>query len=256
MSSLQGKTALVTGASRGIGRAIVERFIADGARVIALARNADRLAELQDELGERVVTQTLDFADDEACARVPAEVVEEHGPIDILVNNAGVMERGEVADLDIEVVERTMKINFTNQVRFTQVVYNHMREQKRGKIVNLSSLSGKRGYAGGTAYCASKFAVIAFTQCLAHEAIKYGIQVNAVCPGFVETEMGIAALQARADRAGLSLEALRTDVEQRIPAGRIARVEDVVSLIRYLVSDEVAYIVGQAINVDGGQLFH
>lgn len=254
---LEGKTAIVTGATRGIGQGIVERFVADGARVIALARNRERLLELQGELGEdRVIVRTLDLADDRASAEVPEEIVEAYGPIHILVNAAGTMERAEVADLDIEMVERTMKVNFTNQVRFTQVVYNHMRNQGYGKIVNLSSLSGKRGYAGGTAYCASKFALIAFTQCLAHEAIEYGIQVNAVCPGFVDTDMGIAALQARADRAGVTLDEMRADVEKRIPAGRIARVEDVVSLVRYLVSDEVTYIVGQAINVDGGQLFH
>lgn len=253
---LHGKKAIVTGAARGIGRAIVERFVADGAEVIALGRNAERLKQLREELGEAVNTRTLDLADDAASATVPQAVIDEWGPIDILVNNAGIMERTMVADLDIDEVERAMKVNFINQVRFTQVVYNHMRQRKYGKIVNMSSLSGKRGYAGGTSYCSSKFALIGFTQCLAVEAIEFGINVNAVCPSFVETEMGLSALQSRADQAGITLEELRAQVEARIPAGRIGSVADVASLVRFLVSDESAYIVGQALNVDGGQLFY
>lgn len=253
---LHGKRAIVTGATRGIGRAIVERFVADGAEVIALARNMERLKQLQSDLGDAVFIRTLDLADDEASAAVPQAVIDEWGPIDILVNNAGIMERSLVADLDISEIERAMKVNFINQVRLTQVVYRHMRERKYGKIVNMSSLSGKRGYVGGTSYCSSKFALIGFTQCLAVEAIEHGINVNAVCPSFVETEMGLRALQIRADQAGISLEELRAQVESRIPAGRIGRVEDVAALVRFLVSDESSYIVGQALNVDGGQLFH
>ena len=253
---LHGKTAIVTGATRGIGRAIVERFVADGAKVVALARHMDRLKQLQSDLGDSVFIHTLDLADDEASAAVPQTVIDRWGPIDILVNNAGIMERSFVADLDIGEVERTMKINFINQVRFTQVVYRHMRERRYGKIVNMSSLSGKRGYAGGTSYCSSKFALIGFTQSLAVEAIEYGINVNAVCPSFVETEMGLHAIQVRAEQAGISLDEMRAQVESRIPAGRIGRVEDVAALVRFLVSDESNYIVGQALNVDGGQLFY
>lgn len=253
---LQGKKAMVTGATRGIGRAIVERFVADGAEVIALARNGDRLQDLQADFGKAVHIRTLDLADDAASAAVPRAVVDEWGPIDILVNNAGMMERTMVADLDIAEVERTMQVNFINQVRLTQVIYNHMRERKYGKIINMSSLSGKRGYPGGTSYCSSKFALIGFTQCLATEAIEFGINVNAVCPSFVETEMGLSALQARADQAGVTLKEFRSQIESRIPAGRIGSVADVVAMVRFLVSDDSAYIVGQALNVDGGQLFH
>lgn len=248
-----GKTALITGATRGIGRVLVERFVASGAHVLAAGRAPTALAELRARFG--VETLSFDLAVDASTAEVATRLRTDDVPVDILVNCAGIYTRGELKDLDIGELEHVMKVNFTNTVRLTQGVYDGMRRRGRGKIVNLSSLSGKRGYAGGTAYTASKFALVAFTQCLALEAIGAGIQVNAVCPGFVETDMADEALRARAQMTGQTADAVRAARERAIPAGRLATPDEVAAVVLFLCGPESDYIVGQAWNVDGGQYF-
>lgn len=248
-----GKKALITGATGGIGRELVRRFVDEGAEVVAAGRSEEALAELGRIDG--VEPLRLDLADDEQTAAAAARFESAESAADILVNGAGVHSRAELPHLAIDELERVMKVNFTNTVRFTQGVYAGMRRQGRGKIVNISSLSGKRGYAGGTSYTASKFALLAFTQCLAMEAVRFNIQVNAVCPGFVETEMAEAAMQAKAAISGETVEKVREASVRAIPAGRWARPSDVASVVLFLCSPNCDYIVGQAWNVDGGQHF-
>lgn len=248
-----GKTALITGATRGIGRVLMERFVAAGAHVVAAGRDPNALADSRAQLG--VDTLSLDLADDALTTEVADRLRTDDIPVDILVNCAGVYTRAELKDLDIGELEYVMKVNFTNTVRLTQGVYTGMRRRQRGKIVNVSSLSGKRGYAGGTAYTASKFALVAFTQCLALEAVGAGIQVNAVCPGFVETDMAEEALRARAEMTGQPIEAVRAAREGAIPAGRLATPDDVAAVVLFLSGPKTDYIVGQAWNIDGGQYF-
>lgn len=253
-SDFAGKTALITGATRGIGRVLVDRFVASGARVLAAGRNESALAALQEETGADTIS--FDLADDEQTADAAARLRREAAGIDILVNSAGIYTRAELKDLDIAELQLVMKVNFTNTVRFTQGVYEGMRRRGRGgKIVNISSLSGKRGYAGGTSYTASKFALVAFTQCLALEATPHDIQVNAVCPGFVETDMAEAALRAKAEMSDQSIESTRAQRNRAIPAGRLATPDDVAAVVLFLCSPSSDYIVGQAWNIDGGQHF-
>lgn len=253
-SDFAGKTALITGATRGIGRLLVDRLVSSGAHVVAAGRNETALARLRDETGAHTIS--FDLADDEQTAEAAATFRTEGAGVDILVNNAGIYTRAELKDLDIAELRLVMKVNFTNTVGFTQGVYEGMRRRGRGgKIVNISSLSGKRGYAGGTSYTASKFALVAFTQCLALEAISHGIQVNAVCPGFVETDMAEFAARAKAEMGGQSVESVRAERERAIPAGRLATTEDVAAVVLFLCSPASDYIVGQAWNVDGGQHF-
>ncbi len=238
---LAGKVAVVTGGGRGIGRAVVELFAAEGAAVVAweLVPPAQRWWE---EWGRAVVMEEVDVADPLAVQAAAARVGERFGGVDVLVNNAGInLERQpRLEELDDEELQRVLEVNLNGAVRVTRAVAPLL-AGRGGRIVTISSILASQGFAGQTAYAASKAALEAVTRVWARELGPGGITVNALAPGFIDTEMN----------AGLPAE-LRRGVVGRTPLRRLGRPEDVARACLFLASAEAAFITGVCVPVDGG----
>jgi NAD(P)-dependent dehydrogenase (short-subunit alcohol dehydrogenase family) len=250
------RSALVTGAGAGIGRAIALRLARDGWAVavndVAPGRAAAVAAEVA-ALGARGAAVVADVGDREAARRMVAETVATLGAVDLLVNNAGLCRLGAVAEFSEADWRATFRVNVDGVFFCSQAVLPHMLARRRGSIVNLASWSGKAGAAYFGAYCASKFAVIGLTQSLAKEVAAQGVRVNAVCPGIVEgTEM-----RERVDAESRALgRPTSTDRVGWIPMGRLAEADDVAGVVAFLASDDARYMTGQAVNVTGGLWMH
>jgi 3-oxoacyl-[acyl-carrier protein] reductase len=244
-SGLAGKHVLVTGGSRGIGRAIVERFAADGADVVFFYRgNAAAAAEVvaaERVAGHSVAADQVDVTDAPACAAAVERMVERCGTIDVLVNNAGVIRDNLLALLEVEDVKAVLDTNVGGVFNVTRAVVPHMITRRAGKIVNVSSVSGEKGGRGQTNYAASKGAVNALTRALAVELASRRINVNCVAPGVIETEMS----QDIRERAG-------DEVRARILLRRFGSPQDVANAVWFLASTHADYITGQVLHVDGG----
>ena len=242
----RGKVALVTGGSRGIGRAIALAFAARGATVaICYRSSADAAAEVRAAAagaGGRIVAYQADVGWPAQAQALVETVLREHGRVDILVNNAGVFPRGPVADTTDEVWEETLRSNLHATFYCSRAVLPHMTNRGSGIIVNMGSIAGKRGSRWHAAYAAAKGGVFAFTRSLAKEVIADGIRVNAVCPGRVETEIFGEQLDER-ERARFLSEA---------PIGRLSAPEEVASAVLFLASSASSYVVGETLDVDGG----
>jgi NAD(P)-dependent dehydrogenase (short-subunit alcohol dehydrogenase family) len=248
MSDLTGRTALVTGASRGIGRAIAVGLARAGADLALSARDEERLAEVRSEveaLGRRAVVLPADVTDAEACARLAADAVEGLGHLDVLVNNAGGSSyMGPFTELRFRGWEKTMRLNVDSIVHLSQAVGRHMLERGTGAVVNVASVAGLTGTPSLAAYGASKAAVVSLTKTLALEWGPRGVRVNALCPGWTKTDLNanLWGDEARAaDR--VSTTGLR----------RWAEAEEMVGPTLFLASDASSYVTGQALVVDGGQ---
>ncbi|MBU5443622.1 SDR family NAD(P)-dependent oxidoreductase [Paenibacillus sp. MSJ-34] len=257
--ALSGKHGIVTGASGEIGEAIVREAVLMGAAVTVTGRNADKL--------ERLRRSVIREAPEAAVHIIPADLSKQAGrdllvaeaerwggPPSFLVNNAGIYEAGTMEELDEEQLTRVMHLNYTVSVLLAQKVYESMKTRKEGAIVNVSSLSGLRGSYGNTAYAASKFALIGFTHCMALEAIKHGIRVNAVCPGFVETEMGYSVIRKQSEYTGESLEEQIRRTKEGIPSGRITTPAEAARTVAFLLTEAAGNIVGEAVKISGGAL--
>jgi 3-oxoacyl-[acyl-carrier protein] reductase len=246
VSRLDGKVALVTGASRGIGRAIALRLAAEGAHVLAAARDAARAAEVVAEIaqsGGRGFALALDVADRASVEAAFTALLAAHGRLDILVNNAGVTRDNLLLRMKAEDWDQVLATNLTGAFHCTQAALKPMIKQRGGRIVNITSVVGLAGNAGQANYAASKAGLIGFTKSVAREVASRNITANAVAPGFIETDM----TAAMTDKA-------REAVVSAIPLGRVGRSEDIAAAVAFLVSDEAAYITGQVLAVDGG--FH
>ena len=246
MGLLDGRVSLVTGASRGIGRAIAQAFAAEGASVVLAARDAAKLGEAVAEIqakGGKAEALALDVSDRASVESVVAKVVETHGRIDHLVNNAGVTRDNLLLRMKDEEWQQVLDTNLTGAFLCTQAVLKPMLKQRSGRIVTITSVVGLGGNAGQANYAASKAGVIGFTKSVAREVASRGITVNAIAPGFIETDM-TAAMPEKAREA----------VFAAIPLGRVGRPEDVAGAAVFLVSDAAAYVTGQVLAVDGG--FH
>lgn len=242
---LTGKIAVVTGGSRGIGRAICEKLAAQGADIaFSYAGNtaaAEETAAACRAQGVRVLAIQADVGSSEAVTAFFDKVLQEFGRVDILVNNAGITRdnlvmRMKEADFD-QVIETNLKGTFLCM----KAVARPMMKQRGGRIINLSSVVALRGNAGQVNYCASKAGVIGMTKAMAKELAGRGVTVNAVAPGFIETDM-TAKLP----------EEVKTSMAAQIPMARMGRAEDVASAVAFLASDEAAYVTGQMLAVDGG----
>ena len=258
---LEGQIALITGAAGGIGKVTAFRLAEEGAHVVV----ADILAsvgETGDELRKRFpenrgYATTVDITSAEQVDRMVNEVVERLGRLDLMVNNAGVNHpMTAVAELTDETFDRVMGVNFRGTFNGCRAAARVMPKQKSGCIVNLGSWYGKQGFAYFGVYCASKAAVIRFTESLALELAPSGIRVNSICPGNMDTDMHWNALREEAKIRGITFEEMDQMVKKVIPLGKQGKPEDIASAVVYLASDDGAYLTGQAINVNGGCLFH
>ena len=244
---LDGKTALVTGASRGIGRAIALCLAAEGARVaINYAGNVKAAEEVKaaiEAAGGTAILCQADIADSAAVEAMVANVVKEFGTIDILVNNAGITRDTLLMRMKDEDFAKVLDTNLKGVFYCTKAISKLMMKKRSGRIVNMASVVGLVGNAGQTNYAAAKAGVIGFSKSAAKELASRGITVNIVAPGFIGTDM----------TAGLP-ESVKEKMLTDIPLGRMGEPEDVASAVLFLASDQASYITGQVVNVDGGMV--
>ena len=243
MFDLTGKVALVTGASRGIGRAIASGLAAQGATVVAGARGDHAFsvaAELMSK-GYRAEAVTLDVTDAEAVQRVPAEIIERHGRVDIVVSNAGIARDQLLMRMKREDWDAVMATNLTATFGLAQAIIRPMLKQRGGRIIAVSSVVGQTGNKGQSNYAASKAGLIGLVKTLAREVASRGITVNVIAPGMIETDMTRAMA-----------ESAQTEWASQIPLGRVGTPDDVAAAVCFLASDEASYITGHVLAVNGG----
>lgn len=246
MGRLTGKTALITGCNRGIGKAIVGKFAAEGADLICAIRKDNPefnafMKELNARHGIQSRTVFFDLSDEESIKATFSSLHRERIPVDILVNNAGIPAGGLLLMTPLQKVKEVMQVNFFSQILVTQLVAKIMMKRKSGSIVNLSSVTALDNQAGWTSYGSSKAAIASFTRTSARELAPFGIRVNAVAPGLIDTQMGDAMD-----------EKYQTEILSRSDLARKGTPEEVANLIAFLASDEASYITGQIIRIDGG----
>jgi NAD(P)-dependent dehydrogenase (short-subunit alcohol dehydrogenase family) len=247
----KGKAVLITGASRGIGRAIAERFAAEVYHVLAsdLERQRAEIEAVASTIrGSGGLCDILyaDVSDPAAVSRLAADATAKVGFVDVLVNNAGVLSVHAFEDIEPDEWDRMYDVNTKGTFLVTKALLAAFRAKGKGRIVNIASIGGKRGAPGQAHYCSSKAAVISMTHILAMEVAQQGITVNAVCPGIIDTEMGRNNYR--------DAEALRK-VEEKTAMGRLGHPEDVVGAVAFFASDDAAFITGQTLNVCGGIIF-
>jgi D-sorbitol dehydrogenase (acceptor) len=253
---LEGKTAIVTGGARGIGRAICERYAAEGALAVVADRLADDAEATAAEIiaaGGNALAFGVDVTDQASIDAMVDAVARETGSIDILVNGAGIFDMAPLLEITPESYEQVFAVNVKGLLFTTQAVARLMVAQDRGgKIINFASQAGRRGEALVAVYCASKAAVISLTQSAALALIPHRINVNAIAPGVVDTPMWdhVDALSAR--YLNLPIGERKRQVGEAVPHGRMGRPEDIVGAAVFLASADSDYIVGQTLNVDGG----
>ncbi|WP_104202555.1 L-iditol 2-dehydrogenase [Billgrantia saliphila] len=254
---LVDRTALITGGARGIGLAIADRYLEEGARVAVADIDTQGVEEavgrLRPKGAERIMGVRLDVCDRESIAAAIQAVTEHLGGIDILVNNAAVFDMAPVLEVTEESFDRQFAVNTKGMFFTLQAVARHMVSRGQGgKIINMASQAGRRGEALVSAYCASKAAVISLTQSCGLDLIKYGINVNGIAPGVVDTPMWdeVDALFARYENRPLGEK--KRLVGEAVPYGRMGRPEDHAGAAVFLASEDSEYVVAQTLNVDGG----
>ena len=252
---MNARHALVTGAARGIGAAIARALAEDGARLTLLGRQRDALQRLADELpGESHGIVVADVSDESQLRSAFEEARAARGPLAILVNNAGQAESAPFAKTSLELWQRMLAVNLTGSFLCAQAALPDMLAAGRGRIVNVASTAGQRGYAYVAAYVAAKHGVIGLTRALALEVAKKGITVNAVCPSYTETDLLRESIANVAAKTGRSEAEARAGFAAGNPQGRIVQPEQVADAVRWLCGDAAAAITGQSISVSGGEV--
>ena len=253
------RVVLVTGSTRGIGRGIALAFAREGACVAINGSNinlCDKVVGEVNELGGTAIAVPGDVSETEVVRNIFNKIIKQFNKIDILVNNAGVIYVVDVIHTTDEQWDRTFAVNCRGVFLCSREAIGQMLKQKYGKIINIASNQGKTGFAKYAHYAASKFAVIGFTQSLSRELAPLGINVNAVCPGVVDTDMMEGELEIWSKIEKKSTEELRKFFLDMIPLQRYETPEDVAKLVLFLASEEASYITGQAYNISGGLEVH
>ncbi len=251
---LWGKNALITGASRGIGRAIAQAYAAEGANLFLTATNLAKLDETRALLAEDAVDvrcHAADVSDPESVEAMFKTAVEWRGGLDILVNNAGIYIGKPFLKYSLDDLDRVMKVNLNAVFQLTQLAIGHMRERGAGKIVNIASTAGKWESPNQAVYNISKHAVVGLTRCAALETAAQGININAICPGLVSTDM-MENIVASAKEMGVPVEALQKLIISKVPMGRLLHPQEIGHLAVYLASSESDGMTGQSIPISGG----
>ena len=241
---LSGQTAIVTGASRGIGRAIATRLAGAGAKVACVARSADRLQETVDAIttaGGTAGAHPCDVTDSAAVTKLVEDLSEKWGRLDIVVNNAGITKDTLIPRMSDEDWDAVIATNLRSVFLFARAASLVMMRKRSGRIINIASVSGLMGNPGQANYSASKAGVIGLTRTVAQELASRKVTVNAICPGFIASEMTQAM--------GATLDEF---VKTRIPAKRLGEADEVADAVLYLASDSAAYITGEVLTIDGG----
>jgi 3-oxoacyl-[acyl-carrier protein] reductase len=241
MFDLSGKTALVTGASGGIGEAVAKSLHVQGATVVLHGTRAEKLEALSAELGDRSHVVTANLGDREAVAGVIDAAAEKAGPVSILVNNAGITRDNLAMRMKDEEWDQVLEVNLTASMILCRAALRNMMKARHGRIISISSIVGVTGNPGQTNYAASKAGMIGYSKSLAQEVASRGVTVNIVAPGFIETPMTDALSDAQKDT-----------LLGRVPAGRLGQVGEIAAAVTYLASDEAAYVTGATIHVNGG----
>ncbi|MGR3630630.1 MAG: L-iditol 2-dehydrogenase [Limimaricola soesokkakensis] len=254
MSRLAGKSALITGAARGIGRAFAERYVREGATVAIADINLDAAQAAATEIGAGAYAVQIDVARQDSIDAAIATVVERAGRIDILVNNAALFDAAETVDITRESFDRLYAVNVAGTLFTMQAAARQMIAQGHGgKIINMASQAGRRGEPLVLVYCSTKAAVISMTQSAGLNLIKHGINVNAIAPGVVDGAHWEHVDSMFAKLEGKQPGQKKAEVAAGVPAGRFATPDDLTGMAVFLASNEADYIVSQTYNVDGGQ---
>ncbi|MEC5341136.1 3-oxoacyl-ACP reductase FabG [Brenneria populi] len=239
--SFEGKIALVTGASRGIGRAIAEKLVARGAKVIGTATSEKGAEAISAWLGENGKGYVLNVSDESSVEKTLADIRAEFGEIDILINNAGITRDNLLMRMKEDEWQDILDTNLTSVFRLSKAVMRAMMKKRFGRIITIGSVVGTMGNAGQANYAAAKAGLIGFSKSLAREVASRGITVNVVAPGFIETDMTQALTEEQ--RAGIL---------SQVPANRLGDAKEIASAVAFLASDEAGYITGETLHVNGG----
>ena len=241
MFDLTGKTALVTGASGGIGEAVARALHAQGATVVLHGTRAEKLEALKQQLGARAFALAVDLSDRDAVAGLIEAATDLAGQISILVNNAGITRDGLLMRMKDEDWDAVLEVNMKASMSLCRAAMRSMMKAKTGSIISISSVVGVTGNPGQTNYAASKAGMIGFSKSLAAEVASRGLTVNVVAPGFIETPM-----------TDVLDEAQKTGLLSRVPAGRLGQADEIAAAVVFLASDEASYITGATLHVNGG----
>jgi NAD(P)-dependent dehydrogenase (short-subunit alcohol dehydrogenase family) len=258
--NLANRIALITGGGRGIGRAIAFAFAREGARVAVLARTEREVARVAEEIKAECNVETMyatcDVSGGESIKRAFAEVESRLGSVDVLVNNAGIAESAPFVKTSDELWQRHLAVNLSGTFYFMRAALPAMIKRGWGRIINIASIAGKTGAPYIAAYAASKHGVLGLTRSAALEVASKGVTINAICPGYVDTEMTTRALENIEAKTGKPASDALEAIKRMSPQNRLITPEEVAALALLLASDEGRGINGQAINVDGGSVLH
>jgi len=253
---LKDRIALVSGGGSGIGKAIAVKLAKNGAKVAIASRNREQLQKVAAELAQKgltVLPVTMNVRLKADVDRAVADVVAQWGAIHILVNNAGISGLSLMSDADDSKWYDIVDTNLNGMYLLTKAALRHMPDQAGGRIINISSVLGKFGVPGYTAYCTTKHGMIGFTRALALEVVSRGITVNTICPGWVDTEMANLGINETAKLQGITPEEFKAQAVAAVPIRRFLEAEEIAELVAYVASDAARGITGQAMNICGGQ---